>query len=82
MSYVKNSRGGREVNMINTLSKIILSKIGEEGGRSTLIWIMSTNILFCFFFDGTPYLVSYVINLMYYCYKHSVDSEIFKNQLF
>ena len=32
--------------MINTLSKIDLSKIGWEGGRSTSIWIMSLNILF------------------------------------
>ena len=39
--------GGREVNMINTLSKINLSKIGwEGGGGSTSIWIMSLNILF------------------------------------
>ena len=53
MIFVKNSRGGREVNMINTLSKIHLSKIGWEGGRSTSIWIMSLNILFVFF-DGTP----------------------------
>ena len=34
--------------MINTLSKIDLSKIGWEGGVSTLIWIMSVNILFVF----------------------------------
>ena len=40
MIFVKNSRGGREVNMINTLSKI-----GWEGGRSTSLWIMSLNIL-------------------------------------
>ena len=53
MIFVKNSRGGREVNMINTLSKINLSKIGWEGGGSTSIWIMSVNILF--FFYGTPY---------------------------
>ena len=53
MIFVKNSRTGREVNMINTLSKINLSKIGWEGGGSTSIWIMSLNILF-FFFDGTP----------------------------
>ena len=33
MIFVKNSRGGREVNMINTLSKINLSKIGWEGGE-------------------------------------------------
>ena len=32
--------------MINTLSKINLSKIGWEGGRSTSIWIMFLNILF------------------------------------
>ena len=31
--------------MINTLSKINLSKIGWEGGGSTSIWIMSVNIL-------------------------------------
>ena len=53
MIFVKNSRGGREVNMINTLSKIDLSKIRWEGGGSTSIWIMSLNILF-FFSDGTP----------------------------
>ena len=39
--------------MINTLSKINLSKIGWEGGGSTSIWIMSLNILL-FFFDVTP----------------------------
>ena len=38
--------------MINTLSKINLSKIGWEGGRSTSIWIMSLNILF--FWGGVP----------------------------
>ena len=32
MIFVKNSRGGREVNMINTVSKINLSKIGWEAG--------------------------------------------------
>ena len=53
MIFVKNSRGGREVNMINTLSKIILSKIGWEGGGYTSIWIISVNILFVCF-DGTP----------------------------
>ena len=53
MIFVKNSMGGREVNTINTVSKIHLSKIGWEGGGSTSIWIMSVNILF-FFFDGTP----------------------------
>ena len=45
MLFVKNSRGGREVNMINTVSKVNLSKIGWEGGGSTSIWIMSLNIL-------------------------------------
>ena len=54
MIFGKNSRGGREVNMINTMPKINLSKIGGEGGGSTSIWIMSVNILFVFF-DGTPY---------------------------
>ena len=39
--------------MINTLSKINLSKIGWEGGGSTSIWIMSVNILGGFL-DGTP----------------------------
>ena len=34
--------------MINTLSKINLSKIGWKGGRSSSIWIMSLNILFFF----------------------------------
>ena len=48
MIFVKNSRGGREVNMINTVSKINLSKIGQEGGGSTSIWIMSLNMLFVF----------------------------------
>ena len=43
MIFVKNSRGGREVNMINTLSKI-----GWKGGWSTSIWIVSLNILFFF----------------------------------
>ena len=55
MIFVQNSRGGREVNMINTLSKIDLSKIRWEGGGSTSIWIMSLNILFVYF-DGTPKL--------------------------
>ena len=32
MIFVKNSRGGREINMINTVSKINLSKQGWEGG--------------------------------------------------
>ena len=45
MVFVKNSRGGREVNMINTVSKIHLSKLRWEGGGSTSIWIMSSNIL-------------------------------------
>ena len=48
MIFVKNSLGGREVNMMNTLSKNNLSKIGWEGGGSTSIWIMSVNILFFF----------------------------------
>ena len=39
--------------MINTVSKLNLSKIGWEGGGSTSIWIMSLNILGGFL-DGTP----------------------------
>ena len=48
MIFVKNSRGGREVNTINNVSKINSSKIGWEGGGSTSIWIMSANTLFVF----------------------------------
>ena len=43
MIFVKNSRGGRDVNMINTLSKI-----GWEGGGSKSMWIMSVNVLLFF----------------------------------
>ena len=57
MIFVKNSRGGREVNMINTLSKINLSKIGWQGGRSTSIWIMTLNILLLFF-ESTPQCIN------------------------
>ena len=76
MIFVKNSRGGREVNMINTLSKINLSKIGWEGGRSTSIWIMSLNILL--FFGDYPLLnvVKYnviigIFNKMKYIFLNS-----------
>ena len=55
MIFVKNSKGGREVNMINTLSKI-----GWEGGGSTSIWMMSANILGGFF-DGTPKVILAVV---------------------
>ena len=72
MIFVKNSRGGREVNMIITVSKINLLKIGCEGGGSTSIWTMSTNILFLFF-EVTPNLLEihsinfniYIIALKY-----------------
>ena len=57
MIFVKNSRGGREVNMANTLSKINLSKIGKEGGGSPSMWTMSVNIPFVFF-DVTPYFLN------------------------
>ena len=60
MIFVKNSRGGREVNMINTLSKIHLSKIGWEGGGSTSIWMMSANIL-CFFYDTPKVILAVVV---------------------
>ena len=52
MIFVKNSLGGREVNMMNTLSKNNFPKIGWKGGGSTSIWIMSVNILF-FYFEVT-----------------------------
>ena len=71
MIFVKNSRGGREVNMINTLSKMILSKIGWEGGVSTSIWIMSVNILF-FFFDGTPRELYCKSGLVTHIFQHNV----------
>ena len=38
--------------MINTVSKINLSKIGWEGGGSTSIWTMSLN--YCVFFGRYP----------------------------
>ena len=44
MIFVKISRGGGEVNMVKSLSKINLSKIGQEGGGSLSIWTMSVNI--------------------------------------
>ena len=43
MIFVKNSRGGREVNMINTVSKIHLSIIGGEV-HSTLIKYIYENV--------------------------------------
>ena len=60
MIFVKKSRGGREVNMINTFSKINLSKIGGEGGGSTSIWLMSANILF---FWTAPLII--VVDLLF-----------------
>ena len=39
MVFIKNSRGGREVNMINTLSKINLSKTGWKGGRGVNLYL-------------------------------------------
>ena len=54
MIFAKNSIGGREVNMINTLSKIDLSKIGWEGGGVNLNWDNVFKYTVCFF-DGTPY---------------------------
>ena len=56
MIFVKNSMGGREVNMINNVSKINLSKIGWEGVGSTSIWIMSLNILVFFWTLPLSYL--------------------------
>ena len=53
MIFVKNSRGGREVNMINTVSKINLSKIGWEGGGVNLN-LDDVSKYTVLFFDGTP----------------------------
>ena len=50
--------------MINTLSKIYLSKIGLEGGRSTSIWIMSLDTL-GFFGDYPLPDVNLVLNNSY-----------------
>ena len=58
--------------MINTLSKINLSKIGWEGGRSTSIWIMSLNILF--FFGDHPLSLYYVVFQCTYSFPTSIKS--------
>ena len=75
MIFVKNSRGGREVNMVNTLSKINLSKIGKEGGGSPSIWTMSVNIPFVFFWRH-PLFPEYVSankcnmsTVIWYCWE-------------
>ena len=73
MIFVKNSRGGRVVNMINSVSKIHLSRIGWEGGGSTSIWIMSLNIL-GFFLDVTPYITSFIFDTLPFL-------NFFKNQV-
>ena len=56
MIFVKNSRGGREVNMINTMSKINLSKIvRREGVNLNLDNVFKYTLYILFvFFDGTP----------------------------
>ena len=51
--------------MINSSSKINLSKIGWEGGGSTSIWIMSLNILF-FFFLTAPLRENYFYHWLTY----------------
>ena len=53
LSFVKNSVGRVGALPTKKLSKNNLSKLGQEGGWSTLVWIMSLNILL-FFFDVTP----------------------------
>ena len=55
--------GGREVNTINTVSKIDLSKIGWEGGGSTSIWIMYLNILGFFYGTPNPLKLVYALDL-------------------
>ena len=52
MIFVKNSRGAMEVNMINTLSKINLSKIGWEGGRGVNL-NLDNNFMFTVFLEVT-----------------------------
>ena len=49
--------------MINTVSKLNLSKIEWEGGGSTSIWIMSLNILLLSFFYCTPSTLRIVLPL-------------------
>ena len=64
MIFVKNSRGGREVNTINTVSKINLSKVGWEGGGSTSIWIrLPLSCLLYYFFAAYYYLLAAYFNL-------------------
>ena len=53
MIFVKNSRGGREVNMINTVSKIDLSK-NMVGGRGVNLNLDNVFKYTVRFFDGTP----------------------------
>ena len=46
MIFVKNSRGGTEVNMISTVSKINLSKIGYNSGYNIkYIWLLKVKYL-------------------------------------
>ena len=52
MIIVKNSRGGREVNMINTVPKNFLSKIGWEGGGVNLN--LDNVFKYTVFFEVTP----------------------------
>ena len=62
MIFVKNSRGGREVNMMNIVSKINLSKIGWE------VNLNSDNVFKCtgFFFGDYP-LGQILIILLHKC---------------
>ena len=55
--------------MINTSSKINLSKIRWEGRRSTSIWIMSLNILF--FFGEYPLIRLFIIVFFLYIFEGS-----------
>ena len=75
MIFVKNSRGGREVNMINNLSKINLSKLGWEGGGSTSIGIMSLNILFFLTAPLTHELKGIQEKRMYYYVAEAINSQ-------
>ena len=68
MIFVKNSRGGMEVNIIMTVSKI-----GWEGGGSTSIWIMSLNIQGGFW---TLFLSEELFNMVSYSEHKNVSNQL------
>ena len=76
MIFVKNSVGGREVNMINTVSKINLSKIGGKGGGSTSIWIMYLNIRFFVEFPLCPEYLDPHFFINFFEYKNFLTENL------